>query len=483
MANRFTKMFGSQDMTVGSPAKNIIKFSVPLLIGNVAQLLYSTVDSIVVGQYVGDGALAAIGVCMPIINLMLVLFMGIAVGSSIMVAQFFGAKDKDKLSRTVGSTMTLSLLASVLITVVGVLISAPILSLTSTPADVFPMANEYLVITFIAMIGPVFYNMISGILRGMGDSIMPLVFLLVACGLNIVLDIWFVAGFGWGVAGVAWATAISQIVSAALCVIKLLSLRGEITLNRKTLKLDKKLSWQLLKLGLPSGLTQGIFSVTMLVVQSLTNSFGTVFVAMSTVVMRVDGFAMIPNFSFGNTMTTYAGQNIGAGRLDRVKEGTKRGMQIAVGTSVVLTTILIFFGQYLITMFTDTPEVMVNGTRVIRILAIGYVAICVTQVLQGVMRGAGETVVPMWISIVTTVAIRVPLAYGLVYLTQTPEAPLGNSDMLFYSMLISWVIGMALSIIFYARGKWKDKSVVTRSAKNDLPAENIMEQEEEIGLD
>lgn len=481
MAGALKKLMGTQDMTVGSPARNIIRFSIPLLIGNMAQLLYSTVDSIVVGKYVGDVALAAVGVSGPIINLMLVLFMGIATGSSIMVSQFFGAKIRDKLSKVVGSTITMSVICSVIIMVVGSLVTAPALTLLGTPADVKPLAEQYLVISFLTMVGPVFYNMIAGILRGLGDSIMPLIFLLVACGLNIGLDIWFVAGFNWGVAGVAWATAIAQVISAALCIIKLLSMKDTMDINRETLKIDRKLSSQLIRLGLPSGLTQGIFSIAMLVVQGLTNTFGTVFIAVSTVVMRVDSFAMMPNFTFGTAMTTYTGQNIGANRIDRVKEGTKKGLLIAVSVSAVLVVALLFFGNNMMNWFTNTPEVIEQGSRILKILAVGYIGVCVNQVLCGVMRGAGETMAPMWISIITTVLVRIPVAYGLVALTKTAVNPLGNSDMIYVSLLISWVLGAILAVYFYMRGKWKEKSVVMRTSK-EVPTESLLQQEEEAGL-
>ena len=210
-----------------------------------------------------------------------------------------------------------------------------------------------------------------------------------ACGLNIGLDIWFVAGFGWGVAGVAWATIIAQAISAVLCLIKLFRMHDILVIKWKTLRPKKVLLGQLVRLGLPSGLTQAIFSLAMIIVQSLTNSFGTAVIAANTVVMRVDGFAMMPNFTFGTAMTTFAGQNIGAGRLDRVEKGTKDGMKLGVSVSVVLVGLILLFGRYLMQLFTKTPEVIALGTRMLFILAVGYVAMAVTQIFSGVMRGAG----------------------------------------------------------------------------------------------
>ena len=420
MSGKLTSLLASQDMTQGSPSGNLIRFSVPLLIGNLAQQLYSTVDSIVVGYYVGDNALAAVGASGPILNLLLVLFMGISVGASVMVSQYFGAKDRERLEKTVGTTLTATVVSSIFIMIVGPLITPPVMSALSTPPEIYDMACTYLVILFAGIVGSAFYNILSGVLRGLGDSVTPVVFLIIACLLNIVLDVWFVAGFHWDVAGVAIATIISQIVSGGLCLIRMFFMRDVLSVKPAYLWPKAQYLKQLIRLGLPSGLTQAIFSFAMIILQSLTNSFGTVVIAANTAVMRVDGFAMMPNFTFGTTMTTYTGQNIGAGRIDRVEKGVKDGLKIGLSVSVVLVALILLFGQYLMQMFTSTPEVISTGMRMLRILAVGYIAMGVTQILSGVMRGAGDTMTPMWISIITTVIIRVPIAYGLEFLTR-PE--------------------------------------------------------------
>lgn len=461
MSSKFSSLFGAQDMTQGVPWRNLVRFSVPLLIGNLAQQLYSTVDAIIVGNYIGDTALAAVGASMPVINLLLVLFIGVSTGAGIMVSQYFGAKQEERLSRTVGTALTLTLIVTAIIMVAGSLVSRPLMTLLGTPADVYEGACDYLVIIFLGIIGVAYYNIIAGILRGLGDSVYPLIFLIVACAVNVVLDIVFVAAFRWGVAGAAVATVLSQMVSAACCIWRLLRMKNVVTVDRHTLRPNKELTWQILRLGMPSGLTQAIFSMAMIVVQSLTNSFGTNLVACNTVVMRVDGFAMMPNFTFGIAMTTFAGQNIGARRMDRVNAGTKSGLWMGVGVSIVLTTAILIFGETMMRWFSDTEEVILLGMRMMRIIAVGYVAMAVTQVLSGVMRGAGDTVTPMWISLITTVAIRVPVAYGWAYLTRTGEAlSTGSPDSIFFSLLISWVLGAVLTAIFYRMGKWRNKAVV-----------------------
>lgn len=455
MAGKLSAFFGAQDMTVGKPSSSLIRFAVPLLIGNIAQQLYSTVDSIIVGKYVGDGALASVGASGPIINLLLVLFMGVSVGAGIMVSQYFGAKERDKLSESVGTAITATIVSSLFITVVGLLITDWAMVLLKTPEDILEMTCNYMKIIFIGMLGSAFYNIGSGILRGLGDSVMPLVFLLVACGLNVVLDIVFVAdwGLGLGVAGAAWATIISQAVSAVLCIIRLISMKDVMDITFRSLWPKKSMVMQLIRLGLPSGITQAIFSLAMIVVQSLTNSFGSGIIAVNTVVMRVDGFAMMPNFTFGTAITTFTGQNIGAGKVDRVEKGTKDCMKIGLGVSVVMVSAILIFGKYLMEMFTSTPSVIENGVIALRILAVGYIAMAVTQILSGVMRGAGDTMTPMWISMITTVVIRVPIAYLLNWI-------LGTYHCLFISLLTSWVLGALITAIAFRMGKWKKKSVL-----------------------
>ena len=262
-----------------------------------------------------------------------------------------------------------------------------------------------------------------------------------------------------GVAGVALATVIAQLVSAVLCMLKLRKMTELFDLKAQYLKPDGKNILTVIRLGLPSGLTQAIFSLAMVVVQSLTNSFGEMIIAANVIIMRVDGFAMMPNFSFGTAMTTYAGQNVGAKQYDRVKQGAKQGTLIAVGTSAAITGLILLFGPYLMGIFTNTRELAVLSADMMKILAVGYIAMAVTQSLSGVMRGAGDTLTPMWISLMTTVVVRVPLAYGLVYLTKTPELPQGRYESLWISVLVSWVLGALITFVFYRLGRWKKKAL------------------------
>lgn len=453
------QLFEPSDMTVGKPWEKIAVFTVPMVIGNIAQQLYNTVDSIVVGKYVGDNALAAVGSASPILNLLLVLFIGISVGAGVMVSQYFGAKEREALSKTIGNCITLTLAASLIIMALGLLGVRPLLELLKTPESIIDWSASYLMVLMLGIAGVAYYNILCGILRGLGDSISALVYLLIATVLNIVLDIWFVAGLHMGVMGVALATVIAQAVSGALCMLKLMRMREVFDLKLCYLKPEKENTKTIIRLGLPSGLTQAIFSMAMVVVQSLTNSFGELVIAANVIIMRVDGFAMMPNFSFGTAMTTYAGQNVGAGRMDRVEQGAKQGTLMAAGVSAAITSLILVFGRYLMEIFTSTQELVTLSADMMKILAVGYVAMAVTQSLSGVMRGAGDTVTPMWISILTTVVIRVPLAYGIVYLTKTPQMPTGRSEAIWISLLCSWVVGAIITVICYRRGKWKNRGI------------------------
>lgn len=454
---KFSELFSPKDMTEGTPWKRIVEFSLPMLIGNIAQQFYNTADSIIVGKYVGDNALAAVGSASPILNLLLVLFVGIATGAGIMVAQYFGAKDREKLSHTIGVCISLTAIASLIIMVIGPLVTRPLLSFLNTPASIIDWCADYLVIYYVGIAGFAYYNILAGVLRGLGDSISALGFLLIATILNVFLDLWFVAGLGMGVPGVALATIIAQGISAVLCIIKLARMNSTFDFNLKMLVPAKEYSMKLIKLGLPSGFTQAIFSIAMIVVQSLTNSFGEMVIACNVIVMRVDGFAMMPNFTFGNAMTTYAGQNIGAKKMDRVDKGTKDGTMIAVGVSTVITILILIFGKYLMGVFTDTAELVDLSMHMMRILAVGYIAMAVTQSLSGVMRGAGDTMTPMWISLITTVILRVPVAYGIAYLTRSATYPTGRPESTFISLLVSWTLGAIVTTIFFKRGKWRNK--------------------------
>ena len=451
-------LFSAKDMTLGSPWKRILEFAIPMLLGNFAQQLYNTADTVIVGIYKGDLALSAVGSSMPILNLLLALFVGVATGAGIVVSQRFGAKDREGLSVAIGNCITLSAIATLVIMGIGPLITRPMLELLKTPDSIIDWCTQYLNIYFIGIVGFFFYNMLSGILRGLGDSVTALGFLLVSAALNVGLDLLLVKEMG--VAGVSLATAIAQGISAVLCYLKLRSMRDVFDMKLKYLKLEKAVATRILKLGLPSGITQAIMASAGMVVMNLTNQMGEMVVACNVIVMRVDGFAMLPNLTFGQAMSVYAGQNVGAGKYDRIQKGTKQGLLIGLIFSATITGILLLCGRYLFNIFTDTAELIDLANRMIRLMAVGYICVSVSQVLGGIMRGAGDTTTPMWVSMISTIFIRVPVAYGLAYLTRTPEFPHGQPIALFSSLMISWTLGAVISVIVFGVGKWKKKMVL-----------------------
>ena len=378
-------------------------------------------------------------------------------GASIMVAQYFGARQREELSQTIGNCITLTGIAVLIIMVTSLVITRPLLEMLGTPVSIIDWCTDYLMISFLGSVGSAYYNILCGVLRGLGDAFSALIYLLVATVLNIILDLVFVANLGMGVAGVAWATIIAQAISAVLCFRRLAKLTDVFDLKPHYLKLNGIYAKKVIALGLPSGLTQAIMSMAMIIVQSLTNSFGEAFIAANVIVMRVDGFAMLPNMSFGTAMTTYTGQNVGARKFDRVTQGAKQGTILAVVTSTVLTFLILTFGKQLMGIFTETASLVELSRTIMGIIAPGYIAIAVTMSLSGVMRGAGDTMTPMWISLFTTVAVRVPVAYIIAFLTRSAEMPNGNQFCIQISLVSSWLLGALITTIFYLRGKWKKK--------------------------
>ncbi len=447
------ELFSAKDMTQGPAWKRILEFSIPMLLGNIAQQLYNTADTVIVGIYVGDNALSAVGSASPILNLLLALFVGIATGAGIVISQRYGARDRAGLSKTIGNCISLTFLATLVIMIVGPMITRPMLELRDTPASIIDWCADYLNIYFWGIIGFFFYNMLSGVLRGLGDSVSALGFLLLAAALNVVLDLWFVAGFGMGVPGVALATVLAQAISAVFCFIKLMRMGDIFDLNRECFKLEKRYAGRIISIGVPSGITQAIMACSMMVVQSLTNSMGEMVIAANVIIMRVDGFAMMPNFSFGQAMSVYTGQNVGAGKWRRVQKGVVQGTGIAQAFSTVITIVLLFLNSYLFAIFTDTAELIDLAGRMMEIMAVGYIAVSITQSLGGIMRGAGDTVSPMWISIITTVILRVPVAYGIAWMTRSATWPNGHPYALSISLLVSWVMGTIISSAVFYRSK------------------------------
>ena len=444
------------DLTTGRPWAKVLRFMLPMLVGNIAQQLYNTVDSVIVGRYVGDRALAAVGSAGPILNLLIVLFVGISTGASIVVSQYIGAKRREDIESAIGNCLILTAMATLLVMGLSAALIRPMLRLMGTPQSILGWCESYLRILLLGCAGMAYYNILSGVLRGLGDSMSALIYLLVASGLNIGLDLFFIARQNMGVNGVAWATIIAQAISALLCLFRLTRMREHFELSLNSVRWNRDQALRIIRLGVPSGLTQVIMSMSFLLVQSLINCFGETFIATNVIVIRVDGFVILPALSFGSALITFAGQNIGAGRLERMETGLRQSCLMAAIVAVIVTAMLLGFGRTIMGLFTRTEEILMLGMHLMRILAVGYVLFFLTQCFCGVMSGAGQPMATMRVSILATFAIRLPLAWLMIRLTQSSQLPQGKPEAIYWSQLCAWTFGTLYSFYLYKKGKWRE---------------------------
>jgi len=450
-----------RDLTQGSVVKKLLMFALPLMASNLIMQFYNVADSIIVGQFVGPGALAAVGVSFPIMMFFNAMFMGVSTGAGIVVSQFFGAKNRDALDKAVSTTFTLTMIVGVIITVLGLFLSKPILHLLGTPDNILDDAATYLAIIFAGSIGNMVYMIGGGILRGMGDSKWPLYFLIFSSVVNVILDLIFVAVFGWGVPGVAWATMIAHFAAGVLVYFRINKGDYGVKLRLRKMHIDAFSAKTIIKLGLPTGIQSMAMSAGSLIIQSFANRFGSDFIAANSAVMRADGFVIMPMMAIGMAVTTFVGQNIGAGKIDRAKHGVRTAALMIIGIGTAMGVILWFFGIYIIRAFTQAENVLEIGERGIKVLAFVYCFMGLDQCFGGSMRGAGAAVAPMVTGLLANIA-RIPLAY---FLAVVPGDYMG----LFYSMSITMILSSTMIYIYYRRGSWRNKAVVKTMKPMDAP--------------
>lgn len=436
-------------MTEGNPFKLILAFALPMFIGNIFQQMYNMVDSIVVGNYVGKIALAAVGTGFPIIFLMASLFIGLSMGATILISQYIGAGDYDNVRKASQTIYTAMLIGAIPISVLGLILCEPILLLINTPLDVLPMAKQYMLIIFAGMIGSIGFNINAGILQGFGDSKSSLLFLAIATVINIVLDLLFVVVFGWDVPGVAIATVIAQTFSWIFGIIYMKKKYDVLKFKITKFYFDKAIFKKILKLGLPSGIQMSLFSVGIMSMQSLVNSYGADFMAGFNAANKIDTFAFMPIQSISNALTTYTGQNIGGGRLDRVHKGTLAGISMSVTISL-LALAVIPLGPSMLGLFNSEAGVIDAGMIYLNNVMPLYVLLSILFTLNSVVRGAGESIIPMVSSLASIWLGRIPSAYYIA-------ANMGR-QYLFYSYGAGWVLGLLITGIYYVTGRWKIKS-------------------------
>lgn len=434
-------------MTEGVIWKQLLAFSMPLLIGNLFQQLYNTADSIVVGNFVGSDALAAVGSSNSLINLIIGMSMGIGTGAGVIISQYYGAKDDEKLHWAVHTSIALSLVGGVLLTIIGVIMSPLLLIWMGTPEEVLPSSISFLRIYFLGSVFNLVYNMGAGILRAVGDSKRPLYYLCVSSIVNIVLDLVFVVGFGMGTAGAGYATVTAQAVSSVLIIMALIKTRENYRLIPSKIRIDKRMMMRILKLGIPSGIQQSIISLSNVIVQANVNGYGPAAMAGFGAYSKIDGFAMLPLQSFCLAATTFTGQNIGARKWKRVKQGIVQGIGISMIYTALISVILFLDSERILGIFSPDKEVISYGTKTMLILLPFYWTLAIHQILMGSIRGSGRTVVSMLIGVGNMCILRMIYINLLV-----PYFPSFEAVMWCYP--ITWITTTIMDCVYSLKAKW-----------------------------
>lgn len=458
-----------QDMTKGSVARQIIIFAIPLFIGNIFQQLYNMVDAVVVGRFVGKNALAAVGTSFPAMFLLVALVMGLTMGASVVVSQLFGAGDLKKMRRALSTAFIFLLICALSLTLIGILAARSLLLLLKTPPEIIGDASIYLKIIFAGLLFMFLYNTIAAFLRALGDSRTPLYFLIISSLLNMGLDLLFVLRFKMGVAGVGWATVISQAVSVILCIIYIYKRVELLRLKPRDLIFDRELFALSVRLGIPASIQQTVVSFGMIAVQGLVNSFGSVTMAAYTAAARIDSIAMMPIMNLGLAVSTFTAQNIGAGNLERVRRGYRRTLAMVAACCVATSAVILLFGPKLIELFIDAREVEViaQGNDYITVVSFFYILLGLLFVTNGVLRGSGDMIVSM-ASTIVNLTVRVIFAYFL-----SSRAEIGYHG-IWWSIPIGWGCGFIVAYTRYRSGKWTVKAVVNDPSRQTAEAESFL---------
>lgn len=436
-----------EPMTSGPIWKRITLFALPILIGNLFQQMYNTVDSLIVGNFLGSSALAAVSSSGSLIFMMIGFFSGISIGAGVIVARLFGAQDKENLHTAVHTTVAFGILAGILMTLIGIIFTPQILKIMGTPESVMPESVTYLQVYFAGSLGFIMYNIFVGILQAVGDSRHPLYYLITSSIINLVLDIVFIAFLNFGVGGAALATVISQFVSAGLCMIQLMRTKDCYRLQLNKICFNKNILKQIFTIGLPSGIQNSITAFANLVVQSHINSFGEMAMAGCGAYSKIEGFAFLPITSFTMALTTFVSQNIGAKEYERTKEGARFGILATVILSELIGVVVFIFAQQMIAAFDPTPEVVNYGIAKAKTASLFFFLLAYSHSIAAIMRGAGKSIVPMVVMMAFWCVVRVS------FLTIT--IPLTHSIyMLFIVYPLTWALSSIAFFIYYKKADW-----------------------------
>ena len=438
----------SNQITEGVIWKQLLFFFFPILFGTFFQQLYNTTDAVIVGKFVGKEALAAVGgPAATLINLLIGFFTGLSSGATVIISQYYGAKKQEDVKKTVHTAMALSIAGGAVIMALGFLFSGAALRAMHTPEDILAMSVVYMRVYFTGVIPSLLYNMGSGILRAVWDSKRPLYFLILSCLANIVLDILFVAILHMGVAGVGIATALSQVISALMVIVALRKTEDSYRLYVKEIRFTPSFLHDIIRLGLPAGVQSTMYSVSNLIIQSSVNAFGTDTIAAWTAYGKIDGIFWMIMGAYGVAITTFAGQNFGAGKYDRIKKSVRICMGMAAMTSFLLSVLVLTGGRIFFHMFTDDPDVIAVGLKMMRVIAPSYVTYICIEILGGTTRGCGDAIPPMLLTALGICVLRV--AWVLAVVPLRPEI-----STLAFSYPLTWAATSVLFLIYYLRGNW-----------------------------
>lgn len=444
-----------KDLTVGNEARLIFKFALPMVIANLLQQLYHFVDTIVVGRFLDNGAeaLAALGASAPIFYALIAFIIGIGSGATVVISQYFGAKDLKTVKRAIDTIFIFLFGASIVITILGITFSEDIFRLLHVDEHIIPLATKYFNVFMLGLIAFFGFSATSSVLRGLGDSMTPLWFMLIATVLNITLDVVFVVVFNWGIEGVAYATVIAQAVAFISGAVYLTQKHQLISFNIRHFSFDKDLFLKSIKIGLPTGFQQTFVALGIMALIRIVNNFDSDVLAAFTVASRIDALAAMPALNLASALSAFVGQNLGAKRIDRIKKGLRATLIMAWSIALVVMLTVIIFGEQIMGLFIEDLNVKEHGANYLVIVSSFYLVFATMFVMHGVLRGAGDTLIPMFITLFSLWIIRIPFA---IFLSKH-----FGVDGIWWAIPIGWSMGLIGSLMYYLSGRWKRKSVVT----------------------
>lgn len=440
------------NLTEGVIWKQLVTFTIPLLLSALLQQLYNTVDLLIVGRFAGEKDMAAIGATGPIILMIVALFIGLSTGVSVLVAQYYSAGRREDLTKTIETNFALAIYGGLGLTIFTYIMTPYFLSWMDTPADIMDQAILYMRVVFLGNVPMMVYNMGSGVLRSVGDSVRPFNFLAVSALLNIILDLVLVAVFPMGAFGAAVATALAQSVSGFLVIGSLVKTRDTYHLDIRKIRFHREILMRIFAIGLPAGIQSSLISFSNVIIQAKINLFGAAAIAGVAASGRIDGFVFTALSAFSIAATTYSGQNIGAGKVDRLRKGLATSLTMVVAFMVLISAIIALFRIPLMAIFNGDPKVIEYGQRMLLVLSPGYIIISLADVLGGFIRGSGKSMPVMAISIFGMFVVRM----AWIHLAM----PIFKSiDVIYYSYPLTWVVTFILMLIYYKWGRWRPEEL------------------------